>query len=397
MRGEPGLLVLLSGVRRTHGGIQRYNMGLIEVLRKRPLATRILIQNDLPGDWSAGDQSSNLEIVACGGRSSWAAKARFMAEILRACSTRRWTGLVVGLTHYLPLLVLPWRGKPRFALIAHGVEAWRLSRWEARLVPRLHLLVAASLYTAERLRARVPRLPELVRVVPGPVRGSSPPDWGEYARLRQAVGVGPEFVILTVSRLSQADRYKNVDKVLMVLAESEGALGPWRYWIVGDGDDRPRLEAIARNLGIIDRVAFLGVLSEEELERRYRAADLFVLPSQGEGFGIVLAEAAAHGLPVICADEGGAVEAVAGGELGLAVSLDFPEGLTRAMALARRLSARWGFEERRARQERALELFGEDRFGARIEEALRLLLGVPESITCRPGGSEEPCGRRAQP
>ena len=71
------------------------------------------------------------------------------------------------------------------------------------------------------------------------------------------------------------------------------------YLVVGDGDDRPRLEARASALGIHDQVVFTGYVTDAEKPDYYRLADLFAMPGRGEGFGIVYLEALACGVPVL--------------------------------------------------------------------------------------------------
>jgi glycosyltransferase involved in cell wall biosynthesis len=90
----------------------------------------------------------------------------------------------------------------------------------------------------------------------------------------------------------------------------------WRLEIVGT-DDRDRrhadaLKAQAVSLGISDRVTFTGAASEADLEQRYARADVFVLASHYEGFGMVYAEAIARGLPVIGTRAGAIAEATGG-------------------------------------------------------------------------------------
>ena len=94
------------------------------------------------------------------------------------------------------------------------------------------------------------------------------------------------------------------------------------YLIAGEGDDGPRLAAIAQECGVSDQVRFLGHVSRETLPDLYRAAQLFLLPSTGEGFGIVLLEAMACGTPALCLARGGAMDALGDGELGVAVNDD---------------------------------------------------------------------------
>lgn len=137
--------------------------------------------------------------------------------------------------------------------------------------------------------------------------------------------------LLTVSRLESHTPRKNIDGVLEAVARLGGAL-PVRYTVVGDGDDRPRLEALARRLGLADTVRFAGAVDAAGLCAHYRDADLFVLAAKAsdkdvEGFGIVYVEAAAAGLPVIASAEGGALDAVADGITGIVLANSSPSAI----------------------------------------------------------------------
>ena len=88
------------------------------------------------------------------------------------------------------------------------------------------------------------------------------------------------------------------------------------YLIVGSGDDQPRLERLAREAGVGDRVVFAGQVADAELADYFALADVFAMPSTGEGFGIVFLEAAASGLPVIGGNRDGSVDALADGRIG---------------------------------------------------------------------------------
>lgn len=147
--------------------------------------------------------------------------------------------------------------------------------------------------------------------------------------------------LLTVSRLSRYTRRKNVDGVCEALALLPDL--PLHYTVVGDGDDRPRLEARARELGLDGRVSFRGALEREELLAAYREADLFVLASKAsakdvEGFGIVYIEASASGVPVLVSREGGATDAVEDGKNGLLIDSSAPAAIAAGIRgfLARR-------------------------------------------------------------
>jgi len=98
---------------------------------------------------------------------------------------------------------------------------------------------------------------------------------------------------------------KGNDLVVRALAELAGRYDDLEYAVVGEGGLRPELEALARTLNVGRRVHFLGRLPHDELLALMARADVFVLPSAPEGFGLVYAEALSQGTPVVaCRDEG---------------------------------------------------------------------------------------------
>jgi len=91
--------------------------------------------------------------------------------------------------------------------------------------------------------------------------------------------------------------------------------------VVGDGDDLPRIQRLAARAGVADRVHFLGRIPPHspELLACYAHADLFVLPSKGEGFGIAFLEAMAFGKPVVGGAHGGTPDVIEDGVCGYLV------------------------------------------------------------------------------
>lgn len=156
---------------------------------------------------------------------------------------------------------------------------------------------------------------------------------------------GPDFrhllnlegrpVLGTISRLVER---KGHDLVLRALPRVLEAMPDACYLVVGSGPDRSRLEALAGQLGVASAVHFVGEANEEALADWLRTFDVFVLasreiPASGhvEGFGIVLLEAGACGVPVIGGRSGGVVEAVEDQVSGLLVDPRDPDDLARAL------------------------------------------------------------------
>lgn len=132
--------------------------------------------------------------------------------------------------------------------------------------------------------------------------------------IRKQAGVSrDDCLILTVANLTQ--RRKRIDILLRALADLEDQ--DTKLLVVGKGPLRSELDALARELGIFDRVKYIDFIDDARLPEVYAAADLFVLPSEEEGLGIPVMEAMACGLPVIASRATGLLSLVRDGEDGL--------------------------------------------------------------------------------
>jgi glycosyltransferase involved in cell wall biosynthesis len=106
-----------------------------------------------------------------------------------------------------------------------------------------------------------------------------------------------------------------------------------RYILAGKSDEteRRRLTNIIRDLGLESHVHLPGFLPDAELIDHYLLADVFVMPSKKEGFGLVFIEALACGVPVVAGDADGSAEALQNGRLGLLIDPDDPAAIAGAI------------------------------------------------------------------
>jgi len=118
-------------------------------------------------------------------------------------------------------------------------------------------------------------------------------------------------VAVHVGRMDENDKDKGQDILLDAWAKVLQTMPDARLWLVGDGSWRAELEEKAAHLNILHAVLFLGFRPPEAVADYMNAADLFVLPSRFEPYGLVLLEAMYHRLPLVAAEVGGVPEVVA--------------------------------------------------------------------------------------
>jgi phosphatidylinositol alpha-1,6-mannosyltransferase len=211
--------------------------------------------------------------------------------------------------------------------IAEGASARQLKRLTARRIfGSAAGVVAISDWTADLARSVMTDagLREMPPVLASPL-GTDPryfrPD-RDTGQLRRKLGIGDSPLLVTVSRLVP---HKGIDVALRAVAALISGHPTLSYLIVGRGEDEARLAALAKSLGISDRVRFAGTLSDAEIAEAYATATVYVGLSRvdaginAEGFGIAFVEAAASGTPSVAGDSGGVRSAVRDGETGLIV------------------------------------------------------------------------------
>ena len=329
-------VVLLTDAFGGTGGIAKFNRDLLAALDSMPECRRIdalprLVEREpetLPAKLSYRFEAAE-------------GKLAYVRTVLRLLVDGVPADMVFcGHVNLLPLarLVSIVKRCP-LLLIVHGIEAWQphRSRLVRALVQRADRVVAVSRYTADRLVSWTGIPFERIYILPNCV------DLAEFqlrprnADLARRLDIDGRRVLLTLGRLAAEEQLKGFDEVLEILPDLARLYPDLIYLIVGEGDDRSRLERKARELKGVARVVFTGHVSEEEKKDLYSVADVYVMPSRGEGFGIVLLEAMASGVPAIGSSQDGSREALLNGKLGLVVNPDDRNGLIDAVrsALAR--------------------------------------------------------------
>jgi phosphatidyl-myo-inositol dimannoside synthase len=325
------VLALVTDAFGGHGGIAQYNQQFLSSLAACTPIEEVAVLPFNRSERSPGDLPHRLYQHPC-------VSGKFVYSIAAFAAARAHSPIsVVFCGHILmaPLaaVVAKLMGA-RLWVQAHGVDVWRELPWlYRRSIESADLVISVSRDTRRRLLEWIGIDPARVKVLPNTVDPRFRPG-PKPGYLLDRYALHGKKVLLTVSRLAAAERYKGHDRVIYalprVLAEHPEAM----YLIAGNGDDRPRLEALAAELRVAQVVRFVGSVATEELPDHFRVADVFVMPSTGEGFGIVFLEAMASGIRVIGGNKDGSLDPLADGELGRVIDPDNQEEVISSVCRA---------------------------------------------------------------
>ncbi len=326
-----------------------------------------------PEPLAAELRERGARVWTAGGSRARLARAAWGAQIASRPSRRPALLFdLLGLARLQAVLPPGWRSP--YLLTLYGIEIWRpLDPFRQRAIHQANVRCAISRAALDRAAPFLPVPCDEVDLLPlaleerapaGSAHSAGSPDStgsAERDARSRAARAGEGFVLI-VGRMGSTERYKGHDELLEALPAVARAVPGARLVIAGGGDDRPRLEARAAEIGVAGRTHFTGFVSEAALAELYRRAAVFAMPSRGEGFGLVYLEAMRAGLPVVALDGTAAAEIVVPGETGLLVPPDDP-----VRALAEALSDLLG-DPARARalgaagHERWLRCFSAERF-----------------------------------
>lgn len=305
-----------------------------------------IVTADVPGahEYDVGHPNSvhrlSLKRVPWLRPESLAMYVKFSGKSLWLALTNRFDAIHAG--RALPEGLVAWlvarlTGRP-VVIYAHGEEltGWgRGNKYKAMCFALRHAdrVIANSDFTRDTLVGMGVKLERIELIHPGVDIERFRPGL-PFQDLRDGLGLGPSAkLILSVGRLSRRKGFDTVIRSLPALVES--GLDA-HYAIIGIGEDEAYLNALAREVGVTERVHRLGHVPMQDLPRWYNACDVFVLANREiggdtEGFGIVFLEAAACGKAAIAGQAGGTGSAVLDGQTGLRVDGESVSALATAL------------------------------------------------------------------
>jgi glycogen synthase len=205
----------------------------------------------------------------------------------------------------------------------HGVERW--------IANRADRVIACSFYMREQI-ADIFGVPDAkVAVIPNGIDPDDlqPQDGSELKRMRAEFAAPSERLVLLIGRLVYEKGFQLALEAMPRLIER---LPNTRFLVAGSGTHERELRRQAEELGLMGHGSFLGWIGDDVLHSLYRIANVCVVPSIYEPFGLVALEAMASGCPCIVADTGGLREVVPHEEAGLRFRARDPEALVEVAA-----------------------------------------------------------------
>jgi glycosyltransferase involved in cell wall biosynthesis len=300
-----------------------------------------------------------------------AAKATFIMHAVREGIKSN----MVILSH-INLLTAAWLIKKvspntKVILMAHGIEVWKpLTKHQYIMLASCNKIVSVSSFTKEKIIA-LHQFPKEKCVV---LNNCIDPFLQRPSTKNRSVTLTKRYhikdndiVLLTLTRLSFRDRYKGYNYVLASLANIVKQHNNIKYILAGsyEASEKEYIDEMVEKFGLHNNIIITGFLAEEELPAHFALADIYVMPSVKEGFGIVFVEAMYYGTPVIAGNADGSTDALLQGKLGLLIEPDKPKAITEA--IQKIIENRKAYEPN---HELLMDNFGYENYKRRLEEML---------------------------
>jgi glycosyltransferase involved in cell wall biosynthesis len=298
-------IVLLSDAYGGRGGIALYNRYFLRALCEYEKTEEVLA---LPRSITYGLEQIPSKLVyrteSAGG------KLRYLLQCLRLMAPGKRADLIIcGHLHLLPFAwLISWRHRCPVLQLTFGIEAWTptVHRLVNRLCRRLKAVVSIRKLTASRFKAWAGLENAHFYYLPNCIDEAQFAPAAKRQDLVARFGLEGKQVVMTTGRMDSIDfeRRKGFDEVIEALPELRRRIPEIAYLIVGDGDDRPRLEQKVKELGVADIVRFSGYVPDSDKADYYRLAHVFAMPGSNPlfdryPFRFVFLEALACGVPVV--------------------------------------------------------------------------------------------------
>jgi phosphatidylinositol alpha-1,6-mannosyltransferase len=266
----------------------------------------------------------------------------------------------IDLIKLIPLLLVR---QNKVILFLHGIEVWRkASLLETHLLTKVDLFLSNSHYTWKRFVEFNPNVSN---------KAHKTVHLGAFEAFTEEIPQpSDQPIAIIISRLASAENYKGHEQIISVWHKVLEDIPNAQFWIVGDGDLLPILERQVEELNLQQFVKFYGWISEEKKQELLLQARCLLMPSRGEGFGLVYLEAMRLGRPCLVSNFDAGREVVNPPEAGLSIDPDNTVGLATAICRLLTLDENW-YKWSQNAQNRFNDNFTSSNFQRRLLDALQ--------------------------
>lgn len=345
-------ILFIAGDVSLIGGIEKYNRDFLAALGKTGVQTLLVTRN----------------------KGGLRAKISFVFRVLWAFARQRPDFICCAHLNFAPLcLVFSYLFNTRYTLALYGIEIPGIKGWfKRKSAAEAVLLITISEYAKNLILEHLPGAGDRIYMLPSAVDGTVFTIKGRNRKLEARHGLSGRPVVLSLARLSTPE-HKGQDRVLkslmLVLQQVPDAI----YLVVGGGSDE-RVDAVLReHPELRPSVVFAGAAADDQRVDYYNLADVYVLPSKFEGFGIVFIESLASGVPVVASDGYGCRAGLLDGELGLLVPPDDVPAIAQAIVAILQKTAKPQLFDREGLRRKTLAVYGMDKWNERVDSLVKRL------------------------
>jgi phosphatidylinositol alpha-1,6-mannosyltransferase len=266
-----------------------------------------------------------------------AAKSRFILAAVN--EGRKSKTVIISHINLLPAgwLIKKLSPKTKVIILGHGIEIWDpLPPFKRKMLATCDKIVSVSSFTCKRIIEKQGIAPEKCFVLNNCIDPflHLPEEKKKDQKLMTRYGFEPtDKILLTLTRLSEKDRYKGYDYVMESMVKLIADNPTIKYLLAGkyDAEEKKYIDRMVHAFGLSQHVVLTGFVPDEELPGHFSLADIYVMPSVKEGFGIVFVEAMYYGIPAIAGNADGSADALLNGHLGLLIKADAPAEIGEAI------------------------------------------------------------------
>ncbi|MBN8836627.1 MAG: glycosyltransferase family 4 protein [Sphingobacteriia bacterium] len=346
------------------GGIEKFNRNLVEALKIANINRKEITA------FSLYDLNKSVDGIKFKGFQ----KKRLSFLVQSFLQGLKSDVIIIGHINLSILIFLLKFFKPNanIILIVHGIEVWNIhSPVQKKAIKLCNSILAVSGFTKNKLiENKLAIDAHKIQIFPNTIESSFLNAEIDSLKIKNQWQLqSTHKILLTIARQSSQEQYKGYDIVLNALPQIKKHINNVKYFLVGKADEAEfnRINLLIDELGIRNEVIQTGFVEEKDLKSYYSMCDVFIMPSKGEGFGIVFLEALACNKKVIAGNGDGSADALLGGELGVLVNPDNEDDVETAIIAALENAN----DDTELKKQKMLEHFGFDLFVKRLESVLQ--------------------------